>query len=72
MYFPRDEYEARWRNVDAGLQRRGLQAAVVWGRSGGGYERCGDVLYLTNYYGTHSGQGLDTPVSTARGIAPSS
>lgn len=68
MYFPRDEYEARWRKVDEGLGRRGLEAAVVWGRSAGGYERCGDVLYLTNYYGTHSGQGLDTKVSTARGI----
>jgi Xaa-Pro aminopeptidase len=68
MYFPRDEYENRWRRVEDGLRRRGLEAAVVWGRSGGGYERCGDVLYLTNYYGTHSGQGLDTALSTARGI----
>jgi Xaa-Pro aminopeptidase len=68
MYFPREEYEARWRKVDDGLQRRGLEAAVVWGRSGGGFERCGDVLYLTNYYGTHSGQGLDTTLSTARGV----
>src|SRR5215831_12246783 len=68
MYFPREEYEARWHKIDEALMRRGLDAAVVWGRSGGGFERCGDVLYLTNYYGTHSGQGLDTPVSTARGI----
>jgi len=65
-YFPQDEYEARWRRVEEGLARRGLDAAVVWGRSGGTYERCGDVLYLTNYYGTHSGQGLDTPITTAR------
>jgi Xaa-Pro aminopeptidase len=68
-YFPQDEYEARWRKVTAGLERRGLETAVIWGRSGGNFERCGDVLYLTNYYGTHSGQGLDTQVSTARGFA---
>jgi Xaa-Pro aminopeptidase len=68
MYFPRVEYESRWLNVDEAMKRRGLETVVVWGRSGGGFERCGDVLYLTNYYGTHSGQGLDTPVSTARGI----
>jgi Xaa-Pro dipeptidase len=68
MYFPHEEYETRWQKIDQALKRRGLDAAVVWGRSGGGFERCGDVLYLTNYYGTHSGQGLDTPASTARGI----
>ena len=65
-YFPQDEYEGRWRRVHDGLKRRGLSAADVWGRSGGTYERCGDVLYLTGYYGTHSGQGLDTPITTAR------
>ena len=68
MYFPPQEYEKRWRQVDEGMQCRGLDAAVVWGRSAGGFERCADLLYLTSYYGTHSGQGLDTPVSTARGI----
>ncbi|MGH6719590.1 MAG: M24 family metallopeptidase [Alphaproteobacteria bacterium] len=68
-YFPQDEYEARWAKVHAGLAAKGLGAAVVWGRSGGTYERSGDVLYLTGYYGTHSGQGLDTPLTTARGFA---
>ena len=68
-YFPQDEYAARWAKVHAGLAEQGLQAAVVWGRSGGTYERSGDVLYLTGYYGTHSGQGLDTALTTARAFA---
>ena len=68
-FFPQSEYEARWQKIDENLQRRGLGAAVVWGRSGGNFERSGDVLYLTNYYGTGSGQGLDTPITTARAFA---
>jgi Xaa-Pro aminopeptidase len=59
MYFPEDEYAQRWRAVYAAMKRRGYESAVVWGRSAGTYERCGDVLYLTNFYGTVSGQGLD-------------
>lgn len=68
-YFPQDEYEQRWEKVEAALRRLGLTTAVVWGRSGGTYERSGDVQYLTNYYGTHSGQGLDTPITVARSFA---
>ena len=68
-YFPREEYEARWQNAHAAMAEAGFETAVVWGRSGGTYERCGDVLYLANYYGTMSGQGLDTPMTTARAIA---
>ncbi|MGE3967111.1 MAG: M24 family metallopeptidase [Dongiaceae bacterium] len=68
-FFPQAEYEARWQKVEEGLKRRNLDAAVVWGRSGGNFERSGDVLYLTNYYGTGSGQGLDTPITTARAFA---
>ncbi|MSP83729.1 MAG: aminopeptidase P family protein [Alphaproteobacteria bacterium] len=68
-YFPQAEYDARWVKVGAELKRRGLATAVIWGRSGGNYERCSDVLYLTGYYGTGSGQGLDTPLTTARSFA---
>jgi len=68
-YFPIDEYEHRWRLVHAEMQRRGFDTAVVWGRSGGNYCRCGDVLYLVNYYGNSSGQGLDTPFTNARSFA---
>ncbi len=59
MYFPPEEYEARWRGVYELMKARGYGTAVVWGRSAGTYERCGDILYLTNFYGTVSGQGLE-------------
>jgi len=59
VYFPQEEYEQRWRAVSAVMKQRGYDTAVVWGRSGGTYERCGDILYLTNFYATVSGQGLD-------------
>jgi Xaa-Pro aminopeptidase len=68
-YFPQDEYEGRWAKVEAEMRRRGVSTAVVWGRSGGTYERSGDVLYLTGFYGTASGQGLDTPITTARAFS---
>lgn len=68
-YFSQDEYERRWDEVHTAMVTQGLDTAVVWGRSAGTCERCGDVLYLVNYYGNMSGQGLDTPISTARGIA---
>lgn len=69
MFFPKSEYEQRWERVLRAMRDRGAETVVVWGRSAGTYERCGDVLYLTNYYSTHSGQGLDTPMTNARGIA---
>jgi len=50
MPFSRAEYERRWRRAEAEMTRRGYAAAVVWGRSNQTYDRCGDVLYLTNYY----------------------
>ncbi len=68
-YFPIAEYEERWRRVYAEMRRRGYDAAVVWSRSGGGYERCGDVLYLANFYSQASGQGWDTPVFNARSFS---
>src|SRR5262249_18688341 len=61
MYFPPDEYERRWRAVYAVMKTRGYETAVVWGRSAGTHERCGAILYLTNFYSTVSGQGLDRP-----------
>ena len=68
-YFPRSEYERRWSNVSKALRNSNLDAAVVWGRSAGTYDRCGDVLYLTNYYSTQSGQGFDNPMARARGFS---
>jgi Xaa-Pro dipeptidase len=69
MYFPQEEYEDRWERVYAELERRGYQHAVVWGRSAGTYERCGDILYLTNFYSTHSGHEGDTRLWNARSFA---
>ena len=68
-YFPQDEYEERWRRVQAEMARIGLDVLVIWGRSPGTYCRAGDVVYLVNYYGNGSGQGLDTPLTNARGFA---
>ena len=68
-YFPIDEYHARWERVHQRMAEQGFETAVVWGRSAGGHERSGDVLYLANYYSTHSGQGLDTPLTNARGFS---
>ncbi|MBT6204734.1 MAG: M24 family metallopeptidase, partial [Rhodospirillaceae bacterium] len=65
-FFPNEEYEARWTAVEAEMRRRGLETAVVFGRSGGTNDRCGDVLYLTNFFSTASGQGYDSPIFEGR------
>jgi len=65
-FFPNEEYEARWARVEAEMKRRGLEAAVVFGRSGGTNDRCGDVLYLTNFFSTASGQGYDSALFEGR------
>ena len=67
--FPADEYAARWASVTANMEARGLAAALVWGRGGGSYDRCGNVLYLTNYYSCASGQEIDNPLNTARAFS---
>jgi Xaa-Pro aminopeptidase len=69
MYFPQDEYEERWRRLYAEIERRGYQTAVVFGRSAGTYERSGDIVYLTNFFSTHSGAEYDTPLWKGRGYA---
>jgi len=65
-FFPNEEYEARWIAVEAEMRRRGLETVVVFGRSGGTNDRCGDVLYLTNFFSTASGQGYDSPIFEGR------
>ncbi len=64
MYFPIDEYHDRWKRVYAEMKKRGYEVAIVWGKSAGTYERSMDILYLTNFYSTHSGQEPDAPGST--------
>ena len=34
MYFPREEYEARWSRLHDEMQRRGYETAVIWQRTG--------------------------------------
>lgn len=69
MYFPKEEYEDRWRRVHENMKRKGYETALVWGRSAGSFDRAGDVLYLTNFYSGHSGHEYDTPVWQARSYA---
>jgi len=68
-YFPIDEYEGRWERIQEAMKQRGLSTVLVWGRSGGTYDRAGDVLYLTNYYGNNSGQGYDNPYTHCRAFS---
>jgi Xaa-Pro dipeptidase len=56
LYFPREEYETRWSRVSDEMARWGFDVALVWSRSAGGYEKFGDVLYLSHYYSNQSGQ----------------
>jgi Xaa-Pro dipeptidase len=66
-YFSRDEYERRWSAVQAELERRGHEIAVIWGRSAGSHDHCGDVLYLANHYANSA--GLDSELYRARSFA---
>ena len=68
-YFPIDEYEARWERVHDLMGERGIEAAVVWGRSGGTYDPCADPLYLANHYSSASGQEPDNPLNNARSFS---
>lgn len=56
MDFPKDEYEDRWSRVYAEMERRGYATLVVWQRSGGGYDRAGNVWWLAGYASQASGQ----------------
>ena len=60
MYFPLDEYENRWSRVLDAMRERGFDWALIWGRSGGTFERCNDILYLSNYYSSQSGHEYDS------------
>jgi Xaa-Pro dipeptidase len=60
LYFPQEEYEDRWNRVYDSMQEQGFDAALIWGRSGGTFERYSDILYLTNYYSSQSGHEYDS------------
>jgi Xaa-Pro aminopeptidase len=46
----REEFEERRQALRRRLQARRLPGALIFGRGGGGYDRHGDLLYLTNHY----------------------
>ena len=64
--FPLAEYEARWARVHQAMAAKGHDAAVVWGKTAGVYERAGDVLYLANFFSSNAGQELDTALWNGR------
>ena len=64
--FPLEEYEARWDRATQAMAAKGYEVAVVWGKTSGVYERAGDMLYLTNFFSTHSGQEPDTELWNGR------
>ena len=68
-YFPKDEYELRWRRVHDEMRRRGIETAVVWGKTSATFDRAGDILYLTNFFSGGVGQGFDTTTHWARAFS---
>src|SRR2546428_13738159 len=42
------------------MAAEGFDSALIWGRSGGTYERYSDILYLSNYYSSQSGHEYDS------------
>lgn len=64
--FPNAEYRHRWDRVHDEMERRGLKAAVVWGRTASTFDRAADILYLSNYFSSKVGQGFDAAPHSAR------
>jgi Xaa-Pro dipeptidase len=67
--FSPGEYQARWSMIHEDMAAKGYEAALIFGKGGGSYDRCGDVLYLSNYYSCASGQEVDNPLNTARSFS---
>ena len=61
------EYEERWNKLHRAMADKDYDVAVVLGKTSGVYERAGDMLYLTNFFSTHSGQEPDTVLWNGRG-----
>jgi Xaa-Pro dipeptidase len=68
-YFPLEEYHDRWTKAHAAMRQKGYSYALIWGKTGGTYERSGDVLYLANYYSTHSGHEPDSTLWNGRAFS---
>jgi Xaa-Pro dipeptidase len=69
MYFPRDEYEQRWTKVLDAMHAQGYETLVVWQRSGGAFDRLGDLFWLANYASAVSGQESPSVYGFGRAFA---
>ena len=65
-YFSIEEYQLRWSRVEDEMRRRGIECAVVWGKTSASFDRAGDIIYLTNYFSHTTGQGVDISSHRAR------
>jgi len=50
LSIPKDEYQERWRKVQAACKGLGLDGVVVWSRGGATVDAYADVYYLSNHY----------------------
>lgn len=55
-YFPREEYEGRWKRVWDAMRAKGYDHLLVWSRGAGSYDRLGNGLWLTNFANNGTGQ----------------
>jgi Xaa-Pro dipeptidase len=56
LFFPPEEYQARWARVHQAMAARGYEHLLIWQRGAGTFDRVGDVLWLTNFVMNGSGQ----------------
>jgi Xaa-Pro aminopeptidase len=68
-YFPISEYERRWASLHEIMKKNGTDVTILWSRSAGNYDRCGDSLYLTNYFSTESGCDVDGGIRQGSGYS---
>lgn len=66
LVFSDAEYKSRWKKVELEMVSRGLETAVIWGRTASTFDRAADVIFLTNYFSTKVGQGFDSGQFSAR------
>lgn len=68
--FPIDEYRSRWQLVHQAMAAAGLEVLVIWQKSGGTFDRAGDVFWLTNYGSMASGAEITmADISVGRSYA---
>src|SRR5271169_5933628 len=56
LFFPPEEYQARWARVHKVMAARGYEHLLIWQRGAGTFDRVGDVFWLTNFVMNGSGQ----------------